>query len=166
VEKTREYSTLMKVFIIAFLAIWLNIQTIEAADGSVGYYYPAPNNVESYKARMRVHINTNRFARNNIIKMITNEFLSKPHPPRFVIFTKGTLSEKLIIVSMVKGYLDTTYRARALLEAMTKVVRRSPLFKDIKSETVLNFFDLIRILGFKKITVSDGDKFSYQVSLR
>ena len=105
-EKTREYTTLMKVFLIAFLAIWLNIQTIEAADGSVGYYYPAPNNVESYKARKRVHINTNRFARNNIIKMITNEFLSKPHPPRFVIFTKGTLSEKLIIVSMVKGYLD------------------------------------------------------------
>ena len=67
---------------------------------------------------------------------------------------------------MTGGNFDTTYRARALLESMTAVVRRSPLFRDIKPETLLNSLDLFKMLGFKKIVVSDGDKFSYQVVLK
>jgi hypothetical protein len=166
VEKTWEYTTLMKAFLIFLLAIWLNIQTVGAADRVVSYYYPAPNNIETYKGRMRVNINSNRSSRGNIINMISNKFLNKSYPAKVAIFTKGLRTEKIIIVSMVEGYLDTIYRARAFLETMVPVVRRSPLFKDIKRELNLNLFDLLKISGFKKITVSDGKNFSYQVSLR
>jgi hypothetical protein len=165
-EKTWEYSTLMNIIVLFFLAILLNIQTVIAADSAVSYYYPAPNNIETYKARMRVNVNSSRSSRENIINMITDEFLNKPYPARVVIFAKGSQTKRIIIVSMVEGYLDTIYRARALLETMAPVVRRSPLFKEIKQEKILNFFDLLKISGFKRITVSDGKKFSYQVSLR
>jgi hypothetical protein len=67
---------------------------------------------------------------------------------------------------MVDGYLDTVYRARAMLQTMAPVVRNSPLFKDIKGKIFMEFFDLLKISGFKKITVSDGKHFSYQVNLR
>ena len=82
------------------------------------------------------------------------------------MFVKGSQNERIIIVSMVEGYLDTVYRARALVETMTPIIRNLPLFKEIKRERIVNFFDLLKISGFKKITVSDGKNFSYQVSLR
>ncbi len=40
------------------LAIWLNIKTGAAADRDVSYYYPAPDNIETYKARMRMNVNS------------------------------------------------------------------------------------------------------------
>ena len=165
-EKTREYPTLMNIIVVLLLAICLNIQTVNAADRAVSYYYPAPNNIETYKARMRVNVNSNRSSRENIINMITDKFINKPYPARFVIFAKGPQAKRIIIVSIVEGYLDSIYRARALLESMAPVVRRSPLFKELKQEKILNFYDLLKISGFKRITVSDGKKFSYQVSLR
>ena len=165
-EKTWEYSALMRVILIFFLAVCLYTQTAKATEKFVGYYYPAPNNIENYKGRMRVSIDTNRNVRKNIVKIIINEFLNKPYPPRFVIFMRGVRAERLVIVSMSKGNLDTIYRARALLESMTSIVRRSPLFRDIKTEIFFNSLDLFKMAGFKKIIVSDGDKFSYQVSLK
>ena len=54
-----------------------------------------------------------------------------------------------------------TYRARTLFATMTTEVRKSPIFKQFKVETILTFFDLAKMLGFKQITISDGDKFSH-----
>ena len=156
----------MKTVLIIFLVIWLNIQTVSGTDRAINYYYPASNNIETYKGRMRVNIDTSRPLRENIINLISKEFLNKLYPGKVVIFSKDKRVEKIIIVSLVEGYLDTTYRARAFLEAMAPVVRRSPLLKDIKRELNANLFDLLKISGFKKIIVSDGKKFSYQVSLR
>jgi hypothetical protein len=165
-EKTWEYSTLMRLVVIFLLAIWLNIKTGTAADRDVSYYYPAPNNMETYKARMRTNVNSNRFSRIKIINMISGEFNNNSYPARLSIFAKGSQIDKIIIISLVDGYLDTIYRARALLQTMAPVVRNSPLFKNIKGKVFMEFFDLLKISGFKKITVSDGKNFSYQVHLR
>ena len=165
-EKTWKYSTLMKIFVLFILTIWMNIHPADAADRAVSYFYPTPKNIETYKARMRVNVASNRSSRRNIINMISTQLLNKPYPARIVIFGQGSQTEKMIIVGMVEGYLDTIYRARALLESMAPIVRSSPLFKGIQRGKILNFFDLLKISGFKKITVSDGKKFSYQVSLR
>ena len=165
-EKTREYSALMKLVVIFLLAIWLSIKTGAAADRDVSYYYPASNNIETYKARMRTNVNSDRFSRIKIVNMMSGEFNSKSYPARAAIFAKGSQIDKIIIISMVDGYLDTIYRARALLQTLAPVVSNSPLFKDIKGRVFMEFFDLLKISGFKKITVSDGKNFSYQVNLR
>ncbi|MDP7600389.1 MAG: hypothetical protein QF605_03300 [Rhodospirillales bacterium] len=54
-----------------------------------------------------------------------------------------------------------TYRARVLFTMMTTVVHKSPIFKLFKVESILTFYDLAKMLGFKQITISDGDKFSH-----
>ncbi len=41
----------------------------------------------------------------------------RKYAPGFAIFAKGDQSEKLIIVGMIDGQLNTVYRARALLAA-------------------------------------------------
>jgi hypothetical protein len=66
----------------------------------------------------------------------------------------------------MKGQLDTIYRVRALLATMTAVARKSPVLRKVRLENVLTFLDLAKMLGFKQITISDGDKFSHQVFLK
>ncbi|MGY9001054.1 MAG: molybdopterin-guanine dinucleotide biosynthesis protein A, partial [Rhodospirillales bacterium] len=82
------------------------------------------------------------------------------------IFAKGINAEKMIIISNMKGQLDTIYRVRALLATMTAVARKSPVLRKVRLENVLTFLDLSKMLGFKQITISDGDKFSHQVFLK
>jgi hypothetical protein len=72
----------------------------------------------------------------------------------------------MIIISNMKGQLDTIYRVRALLATMTAVARKSPVLRKVRLENVLTFLDLAKMLGFKQITISDGDKFSHQVFLK
>jgi hypothetical protein len=165
-EKTREYSTLIKALLVSFVAFWVHAPVVEAADRHAGYYYPAPKKIENYKARARILTKANRAARLEFVNKIAVESLKKPYPPQYAIFAKGLNAEKMIIISNVKGQLDTVYRVRALLATMTAVARKSPMFKEFKVETILTFFDLGKMLGFRQITVSDGESFTHQVFLK
>jgi hypothetical protein len=68
-----------------------------------------------------------------------------------------------MIVAMRGGVIDTVYRARALLALLTSVSRATPLFQDYGVAEVFTFFDLLKILGFAQLTISDGDAFAHQV---
>ena len=156
---------------IKFVAVLLLVGVMvpasgEAADRHAGYYYPAPKKTENYRARARILPKANRATRLDFVNKMTLETLKKPYPQQYAIFAKGLNAEKLIIVSNVKGQLDTIYRVRALLATMTAVARKSALFKEFKVETILTFFDLGKMMGFKQITVSDGEKFTHQVFLK
>ena len=92
--------------------------------------------------------------------------LSNPYPPDFAVFAKGEQAEKLLIVAMRDGVIDSIYRARALLAMLTSVSRATPLFQDYGVAEVFTFFDLLKILGFAQLTISDGDDFAHQVLIR
>jgi len=81
-----------------------------------------------------------------------------------VLYAKGAESEKLVIVALQDGYIDTIYRARALLAAMTAQARATPIFTELEVESTYTFFDLAVLLGFKQITISDGQSFAHQVT--
>jgi hypothetical protein len=61
------------------------------------------------------------------------------------------------------GQLDTIYRARALFATLTAVARLSPVFQNIEDSDRLTFFDLLKLLGFEQVTISDGVGFAHQV---
>ena len=93
--------------------------------------------------------------------------LSNPYPPDFAVFAKGEQLEKLMIVAMRGGVIDSIYRARAQIgDVLTSVSRATPLFQDYGVAEVFTFFDLLKILGFAQLTISDGDDFAHQVLIR
>ena len=49
---------------------------------------------------------------------------------------------------------------------LTSVSRATPLFQDYGVAEVFTFFDLLKILGFAQLTISDGDGFAHQVLIR
>ncbi len=138
----------------------------DKADKYVGYYYPKPAAIEIYKARAAVLPGANRKRRIAFIVAVVNERLQRPYPPTYSLFPKGGRAHKLIIVSNLPGQLNTIYRVRALLATMTSVARTLPIFRQHSVEDDFTFLDLMKMLGFESVTVSDGESFTHQIILR
>ena len=136
-----------------------------AHDRHAGYYYPPPSSTETYKARALTLIDADRETRLRFVVGFSQKMLQNPYPPQFVMFAKGEEAEKLIIVSLYDGHLDTIYRVRALLALLTSVARASDFLKQLGVADFFTFFDLAKLLGFTQITVSDGADFTHQVAL-
>lgn len=137
-----------------------------AGDRHVGIYYPEPRIHEEYKARAKTLSGANRSKRIGFVNGLTAYMLASPYPPQFSVFAKGVEAEKLIIVGLYDNSFNTLYRARALLAMLTALSRQTPYFKKNEVDDRFTFFDLLVLLGFKKITVSNGDAFAYQVTFK
>ncbi len=135
-------------------------------DKYVGYYYPKPAAIEVYKARAAVLPGANRKGRLAFIVHVVNERLQRPYAPTYSLFPKGGRAHKLIIVSNVAGQMNTLSRVRAELATMTSVARSLPIFRENSVEDDFTFLDLMKMLGFESVTVSDGDSFTHQIILR
>ncbi len=134
-----------------------------AADRHAGYYYPPPANTEVYTARALTMTDANRELRLAFVVGLTKLMLSLPYAPQFVIFAKGDEAQKLIIIGLRDGHLNTLFRARAVLALLTSVARSMPFLNDLGVAEFFTFFDLAKLLGFTQITISDGDAFAHQV---
>lgn len=138
-----------------------------ADDRHAGYYYPPPDGPpEVYEARAEVLQEANRFSRIGFVTGIATENRKRPYPPVAVMFAKGEEAQKLIIVALQDGRIDTIYRARAIFADMTSVARLLPIFREMGVEDYFTFFDLCRMLGFEQITISNGRDFSHQILLQ
>jgi hypothetical protein len=136
-----------------------------AADRHANYYYPTPQTSETYTARAQTLPESGRRSRIAFVTGLTNKMLQNPYPPEFVMFAKGSEAEKLIIVSVKADTYNTLYRMRALLATLTAVARVTPLFKQGAVQDYFTFFDLCKLLGFERITVTDGKDFAHRIDI-
>ena len=138
-----------------------------AEDRYIGYYYPPPQAApEVYEARASVMAEASRNSRIGFVTAIAVETRKRPYPPPATIFAKGDQAQKLIIVALQDGFIDTIYRARALFADMTAQARLLPIFKEMGVQDSYTFFDLAKLLGFEEITISNGRDFTHQVLLK
>jgi hypothetical protein len=166
-EKTWKYTALKKsVSFIFFLLFCTHASCVGAKDRELGFYYPKPKYIESYRARMRILPIASRITRLDFIQRIAFMAHNKPYLANSSIFSSGASSENMIVISSVNGRLDTVYRVRAALVNLAALARKMPVFRRFKGEANLTFYDLGKMLGFKKITVSDGRKYTYQIHLK
>ena len=137
----------------------------QAGDRHAGYYYPEPATREVYEARSELLPEASRATRIGFVTGIAKQISERPFPPQAVMFAKGTEAEKLIIVALVDGRIDTLYRARAVLANMTAAARLLPAFQEMGVQDWYTFLDLAHMLGFKQITISNGRDFAHQLIL-
>lgn len=153
-------SLALAVLVLAAIFVSADVQ---AADRHAGYYYPTPASTETYVARAQTLQEADRSLRIGFVTGITNQILQQPYPPTAAIFAKGAEGQKLIIVALEDGRIDTLYRARAIFANMTAVARVMPLFRELGVEEWFTFFDLAKLLGFEQITITDGHDFAHRV---
>lgn len=149
--------------------LWLAMAPVGAQlveDHHVGYYYPPPATVELYEARSGRLANASRASRIRFVTEVNRELARLPYAPTYAMFVKGDDADKMIISALQPGQLSTIYRMRALLATLTARARGTPLFEALQVEDVFNFLDLLQLLGFKQITVTDGDELSHQIRIK
>ena len=138
---------------------------IEADEGDhhEGYYYPKPGSFEHYPARVYTLPESDRVRRQAFVIGLTKQLVGGQYAPMYAIFCKGNGSDKLIIVALSDGQLNTIFRARALLATFTSVARSTSFFQQNTQPDESTFLDLLKLLGFKQVTVSDGRDFAHQI---
>ncbi|MDJ0607908.1 MAG: molybdopterin-guanine dinucleotide biosynthesis protein A [Kiloniellales bacterium] len=132
-------------------------------DRHSGYYYPEPETRETYKARGPTLQQANRSLRIGFVTGLTTAMAQRPYAPLFAMFAKGTKADKLIIVAMDDGPLDTLYRARGVLADLTAMARLMPVFAEYGVQDWFTFFDLMKMMGFRQLTISNGRDFAHRV---
>ncbi len=155
-----------KAALLATIFCYLAPDGAQARDRHVGYYYPKPQTIETYKARARPLSGVDKGKRIQFVVNLNVHMLKRPYAPPYSVFVKGKFGEKLIIVANQEGTLNTLFRIRGLLATLTQMARTMPIFTEFKLGEVLTFFDLLHMLGYKRLTVSDGDKLAHQVLLK
>jgi hypothetical protein len=135
----------------------------EPFDRHEGYYYPPPAQIESYVAKVSTLPDSDRRRRLGFVIGITKEQQGQNFAPVHAVFAKGDEADKLIIVGLEDGRLNTIYRVRALLATLTAVARVTPFFQENAPEEEATFFDLLKLLGFRQVTITDGVAYTHQV---
>ena len=137
----------------------------QSVNRHAGYYYPHPQTTERYSARVPIVQEADRRTRVAFTTGLTTQMLSSPSAPRFAIFAKGDLAEKLIIVGLTDDAFNTIYRLRALLAMLTAYSRSTPAFQGHPYPENLTFLDLIYLIGFEQVTISNGRDIAHQIML-
>jgi len=132
-------------------------------DRHAGYYYPAPRSEETYVARAKALPSASRTVRIAFVTGLEVEIAKLGNPIPYAVFAKGTDAEKLIIVALQNGPMDTLYRARGVLANLTAKARLTPLLRDSGAQDWFTFFDMLAMIGFEQLTVSDGKSWAHQI---
>ena len=171
---------MIKTFAVAAAALLLAVpamaQTKPAApakpaaaatdDKYVGYYYPKPNSTEVYESAMQTIAGVDRAQRVQFVTVVSQGTIQSSYRVPYAVFAKGEKADKLIIVGLAPNEFGTIYRMRALLANMTTMSRMSPFFQERTVAEDATFFDLLKLLGFTTVTITDGDKLTHQVTIK
>ena len=136
---------------------------VSASDRHEGYYYPPVTSEEVFERVIRDVPPAGREVRADFVTMLTLAQLSAPANPRFVFFAKGDRSEKLMVVALDDDIFRTLFRARAVLAQMTSNVRGGDFFRDQDLQFIGTFYDMLQMLGFETLIISDGENWSHKV---
>ena len=125
-----------------------------------------PRKTETYASQMQTINGVGRAERIQFVTVVSQGTLQASYRVPYAVFAKGERADHLIVVGLHSGELNTIYRIRALLANMTTMSRTSPFFQEHTVAEDATFFDLLKLLGFQDVTVSDGEKITHQVTLK
>jgi hypothetical protein len=143
--------------------------TAPAASGEdryVGYYYPKPTSTEVFQSTMQTIAGMDRAQRVQFTTVVSQGTIQAAYRVPYAVFVKGEKADKMIIVGLAPGEFNTIYRMRALLANMTTMSRLSPFFQERTIAEDATFFDLLKLLGFASITMTDGENVTHQVTIK
>jgi len=135
-------------------------------DKYIGYYYPKPNSTEVFESSLQTIAGVDRPQRVQFVTVVSQGTIQSAYRVPYAVFVKGEKADKLIIVGLAPNEFGTIYRMRALLANMTTMSRMSPFFQERTVAEDATFFDLLKLLGFQSVTISDGDKLTHQVTIK
>lgn len=136
-----------------------------AEDRHEGYYYPEVQTRETYVARAQTLPASDREARLAFVTQLTISQSTSPYPPQYAIFAKGSDAQKLIITALDDDVFATLYRARGVMAQMSAYARTTEFFQEHGVDDIFTFYDLLKLLGYSQITITDGENWAHQITI-
>lgn len=155
---------MIRLFTALYLCILAGIA--HAEDRYVGYYYPPVTSQETFDRVVRSAPDAGRNVRVDFVNVLTLAQLKEPESPRFVFFAKGQAADKLILVALDDEVFSTLFRARALMAQLTVSVRKGNFFREQQLQSIVTFYDMLQLLQFDSLTVTDGETWTHQVDFK
>ena len=152
--------------LISILTALLLCGAVAAEDRYVGYYYPEITSEEVFDRVVRNAEGATKSVRIDFINVITAAQLEAPESPRFVFFSKGEDAATLILVALDDEVFSTLYRARAIMAQLTVSVRKGGFFQEQELQYVATFYDLLQLMAFDELIISDGQNWSHRVNFQ
>ncbi len=147
-----------------FLALIVAVPAATAQERYEGYYYPDVTSQEQFTRVIRDGPPPNKGVRVDFVTNLTAAQLAAPESPRFVFFAKGADAKHLNIIALDDEIFSTLFRARAVMAQMTSNMRNNAFFRDQGLEFVATFYDLLQIMEFDTLVISDGATWAHQVN--
>jgi hypothetical protein len=135
-------------------------------DRHAGYYYPPVTSTETYVARVDILPDVDRAKRVGFATVISRGLLNAPYRPTYAVFAKGAKADRLIIVGMADGEMNTLYRIRAVLANLTTQSRLTQVFQENTVAENATFLDFLKMFGFRQVTVTDGVRITHQINIK
>lgn len=135
-----------------------------ASDRYAGYYYPQITSSENFNRVIRETPPSSKEVRVDFVTGLTLAQLAAPESPRFVFFAKGDDAKHLTVVALDDDVFSTLYRARAVLAQMTSNMRQNEFFHQENLQFVATFYDLLQIMDFDTLVISDGETWAHQIT--
>ena len=140
--------------------------SVAAQDRYEGYYYPEISSEETFDRVVRASQGAGKAVRIDFVNVLTTAQLEAPESPRFVFFAKGEGAKTLMLIGLDDEIFATLYRARALLGQLTVSVRRGGFFRQEDLQYVATFYDLLQLLQFDELVISDGKTWAHKVNFK
>lgn len=161
----------MRIAFLAILILTLGLVPVHpgaaaADERHEGYYYPKITSSEVYKARIQTLRDSDRTRRLGFVTGMAAGAQEKAYAPQMAFFAKGRDAEKAILIGLDDGRMATLFRARAVLALLTATARATPVFRDLDPDGQYTFLDLLALLGFEELTVSDGRSYAHRIEIK
>ena len=150
--------------IAIIVAAFIGFAAQAEEDRYVGYYYPEITSEETFGRVIAPLPPSSAEVRSGFVTSITKAQLAAPESPRFVLTEKGEESDRLIIVALDDEVFSTLYRARAVLSQLSSNLRGTDFFRANSLEVEGTFFDMVQLMRFKSIVISDGETWAHRVT--
>ncbi len=154
----------MRTMMAAALAAALG--TAAAAQDREEYYYPPVGSSEVFDRTLAQTPPADRAVRMAFVTQVTRQQLTAPHPPRYAMFAKGARAQEMAIVALDDDLFATLYRARAVMAQLSAPARTTDFFVEQELSDVATFYDMLKIMGFEELILSDGKNWSHRVEFR
>jgi hypothetical protein len=127
------------------------------------YYHPPITSEESFARQLIQGPPAGKADREGFVTLVTRAQLDAPANPTFSLFAKGGESQRLYMIALSDAEFRTLFRARAVLAQLTYNLRSTSFFREQGLAVEATFFDILQLLGFESLVVSDGVSWAHRV---
>jgi hypothetical protein len=147
------------------LAAFLLLPGQAIAQGNSTAIYPAVSSSEDYISPLKRLQERDAATRATLVAALTEQQLGRGYPPQAALILTGLDSEELAIVALHRGALATQFQARAYVNQLAPSLRNLPMVIAGEVTPQHGTLDLLKLFGFRRITVSDGETFSLRINI-